>query len=98
EYAVRQTPVSPYAPWRASSSRYRSTRPASTSIKPDLALERHRVRRHRRPRRPAQLEREAEECELVLLRLRDLLQVHDLDDLRPGGREHVGVHREEHVL
>ena len=29
---VRQTPVSPYAPWRASSSRSRSTRPASTSI------------------------------------------------------------------
>src|SRR6476620_10790443 len=91
EYAVRQTPVAPYAPWRASSSRYRSTRPASTSIK--LALQRHRVGRHRRARGAAQLQWEPEEGELVLLRLRDRLQVHHLDDLRSRGREHVGVYR-----
>src|SRR5581483_8861696 len=95
EYTVRQTPVSPYAPWRASSSRRRSTRPASTSIK--LASERHRVRGHRRSGRPAQLHREAEERELVLLLGGDLLHVDDLDDLRARGREHVGVDGQEGV-
>src|SRR6185437_8711033 len=61
------------------------------------APERHRVRRHRRPRRAAELHRKAEEGKLVLLLGGDLLRVDHLDDLRPGRREHVRVHRQEDV-